>query len=78
MQCPRRFVVPTTAWLRPVVPKIAGKIALGNGPYRAVGVLLTQQARRLGEVCRHAAGLVAGQPVGGGAALRFIVELILL
>ncbi len=32
-----------------------------------------QQLRQLGEVHRHAAGLVAGQPVG--AALRLIVEM---
>ena len=40
-----------------------------RGPLWAA-VLSAQQLRQLGEVRRHAAGLVAGQPVGCRAALR--------
>ena len=37
---------------------------------RGPALLSAQKGRQLGEVRRHAAGLVAGQPVGGRAALR--------
>jgi hypothetical protein len=36
---------------------------------------VAQQLRQLGEVRRHAAGVVAGQPVGCRAALRLIVKV---
>jgi hypothetical protein len=41
----------------------------------AFRLLPPQQLRQLGEVRRHAAGVVLGQPVGGGAPLRFIVKI---
>jgi len=44
-------------------------------PTAAEHLSLAHQLRQLGAVRRHADGLVAGQPVGGGAALRLIVEV---
>jgi hypothetical protein len=48
---------------------------LDRGKYHCCSSRLAQQLRQLGEVRRHAAGLIAGQPVGRRAALRFIVKV---